>query len=100
MNDQPPEWARNLEKVAIAAAREFGAVIERAGRTLGKTVEQAGRTANAQAAMSAAYQADLEGLEKVLRALTPEQGRDISAAAAVVTATADQVLAQTPRDDR
>ncbi|GLX08343.1 MULTISPECIES: hypothetical protein [Microbispora] len=95
MSDQPPEWARNLEKAAIEAAR----AVERAGRALGKAVEQAGRTAKAQAAMAAAYQADLEALETVLRALPAEQVRDISAAAAVVTATADQVLAQTPKDD-
>ncbi|MEU7882225.1 hypothetical protein [Microbispora bryophytorum] len=95
MSDQPPEWARNLEKAAIEAAR----AVERAGRALGKAVEQAGRTAKAQAAMAAAYQADLEGLERVLRDLPAEQVRDISAAAAVVTATADQVLTQTPKDD-
>lgn len=62
-------------------------------------MEQAGRTAKAQAAMAAAYQADLETLEKVLRGLPAEQVRDISAAAAVVTATADRVLSQTPKDD-
>ncbi|GAB3878753.1 hypothetical protein [Microbispora bryophytorum] len=95
MSDQPPEWARNLEKAAIEAAR----AVERASRALGKAVEQAGRTAKAQAAMAAAYQADLEGLERVLRDLPAEQVRDISAAAAVVTATADQVLTQTPKDD-
>ncbi|GAB3132929.1 hypothetical protein GCM10027161_08940 [Microbispora hainanensis] len=95
MSDQPPEWARNLEKAAIEAAR----AVERAGRALGKAVEQAGRTAKAQAAMAAAYQADLEALEKVLRELPAEQVRDISAAAAVVTATADRVLSQTPKDD-
>ncbi|MEU8176880.1 hypothetical protein AB0C14_28735 [Microbispora hainanensis] len=95
MSEQPPEWARNLEKAAIEAAR----AVERAGRALGKAVEQAGRTAKAQAAMAAAYQADLEALEKVLRDLPAEQVRDISAAAAVVTATADRVLAQTPKDD-
>ncbi|MEU6412327.1 hypothetical protein [Microbispora sp. NPDC046933] len=95
MSDQPPEWARNLEKAAIEAAR----AVERAGRALSKAVEQAQRTAKAQAAMAAAYQADLEGLERVLRDLPAEQVRDISAAAAVVTATADQVLAQTPKDD-
>ncbi|GLW25150.1 hypothetical protein [Microbispora triticiradicis] len=98
MSDQPPEWARNIEKVAVEAAREFGAAVERAGRALGRAVDQAGRTARAQAAMAAAYQADLEALEKVLRALPPEQVREISAAAAVVAATADQVLAQTPKD--
>lgn len=100
MSDQPPEWAKNLEKAAIEAAREFSAAFERAGKAVGRAVEQAGRTARAQAAMAAAYQADLEGLERVLRALPPDQVREISAAAAVVTATADQVLAQTPKDER
>ncbi|MEW9532942.1 hypothetical protein [Microbispora sp. NPDC049125] len=100
MSDEQPDWARNLEDAAASAAREFGAAFERAGRAIGKAVEQAARTAKAQAAMAAAYQADLEALEQVLRGLAPEHVREISAAAAVVTATADRVLAQTPnRDD-
>ncbi|MBP2708143.1 hypothetical protein JOL79_30625 [Microbispora sp. RL4-1S] len=99
MNDEHTDWMRNLERIAQQAAREFGDVMDRAGRALGRAVDEAGRVAKAQAAMAAAYHADLETLEKVLRGLTPAQLQEISAAAAVVTATADRVLAQTPADD-
>ncbi|ETK35443.1 hypothetical protein [Microbispora sp. ATCC PTA-5024] len=99
MSDEQTDWAKNLERAAELAAREFGAAVEKAGRALGKAVQQAGRTAKAQAAMGAAFQADLEGLERVLRGLPAEHLREISAAAAVVTATADRILAQTPTTD-
>jgi hypothetical protein len=74
---EQPEWARNLQKAAAEAQKGF----EHAGRILG-----------AQAAMGWAYRGDLHATRTALAAMTPEQLREVSAAATMLAALADEEL--------
>lgn len=64
----------------------------KAGQELGKAFGQMQAVLAAQGAMGWAYRGDLERLRVALEALPVGQVREISAAAALLTSTADDVL--------
>jgi hypothetical protein len=80
-DQQQPDWAKALAH----AATEFQ-----------QGLQQAGRILSAQGAMGWAYRGDLEQLRATLEALPAGQVREISAAAALLASTADQVLTGGP----
>lgn len=61
-------------------------------REFSKGLTQAQRTMQASGAMGLTYRGDLDGLRAALAALPPDQVREISTAAALLTSTADEVL--------
>lgn len=72
-----PEWARNFQN----AAAEFG-----------KGIGQMQRTLAAQGAMGWAFRGDLDGTRNALTAMQPEQLCELSAAASMLAALADEEL--------
>lgn len=81
MTDQPqfgsPEWARNLQKAAA---------------DLGKGLAQTGNILAAQGAMGWAYRGDLNQTRTALASMTPEQLVEVSAAATLLAALADEEM--------
>lgn len=81
MSEQPqfgsPEWARNFNEAAAG---------------LGKGIEQAGRILAAQGAMGWAYRGDLDGARHALKSMSPDQLQELSAAASLLAALADEEL--------
>lgn len=82
MSEQPqfgsPEWQRNFEKAAAA---------------VGKSLAQVGHVFAAQGAMGWTYRGDLAGARNALKAMSPDQLQEISAAASMLAALADEELA-------
>lgn len=73
----PPQWARDLH---------------RATEQLQEGLAQAGSVLSAQAAMGWAYRGDLDATRKALIPMGPEQLRELSAAASLLAALADEEL--------
>ncbi|MEV4287378.1 hypothetical protein AB0K40_17880 [Nonomuraea bangladeshensis] len=88
MAEQPPfgspEWAQQL--------RQFQEGFERASRQLGEALGQTQRIFAAQAAMGWAYRGDIDGTRTALKRISPEQLRELSAAASMLAALADEEL--------
>lgn len=76
-----PEWQRQFEKSMTEA-----------GRKLGEAFGQAGNILAAQAAMGWAYRGDLDNVRAGLAGMSPEQLRELSAAAAALASLADEEL--------
>lgn len=76
------EWARQAQEG-----------FERASRQLGEALGQVQRTFAAQGAMGWAYRGDLDQARATLAAMSPEQLRELSAAAAALASLADEELA-------
>lgn len=76
MSEQP-EWQRNLEKAAA---------------DLGRSLTQAGNILAAQGAMGWAYRGDLAGARQALATMSPDQLRELSAAASMLAGLADEEL--------
>lgn len=70
----------------------FEEAFRKAGAEFGKALGQVGAILSAQGAMGWAYRGDLEQLRAALEALPAGQVREISAAAALLASTADDVL--------
>lgn len=85
MSEQPqfgsPEWQRQISEA-----------MGKAGRALNAVFEQPKRTLAAQGAMGWAYRGDLAGTRAALKAMQPDQLREISAAASLLAALADEEL--------
>ncbi|MEU9887951.1 hypothetical protein [Sphaerisporangium sp. NPDC051011] len=81
MADQEPDWVKAFAE---------------AGAKLGEGLKQTGRILSAQGAMGWAFRGDLDQLSAVLAVLPAEQVREISAAAALLTSAADDVLRERP----
>lgn len=76
-----PEWQRQLLESMAGTARQ-----------LGEALGQAQRILAAQAAMGWAYRGDLDQTRAGLAGMSPEQLRELSAAAAALTSLADEEL--------
>lgn len=78
MSEQPqfgsPEWARNF------------------GEAVTKGFTQVGNTLAAQGAMGWAYRGDLDGTRNALKSMSPDQLQELSAAASMLAALADEEL--------
>jgi len=74
---EQPEWARNLQQAAA---------------DLQKGLAQTSNVLAAQAAMGWAYRGDLTGTRTALSGMSPEQLRELSAAASMLAALADEEL--------
>lgn len=85
MSEQPqfgsPEWQR-----------QFSEAMGRAGRAINEAFGQSGRILAAQGAMGWAYRGDLDGTRNALKTMQPEQLREVSAAASMLAALADEEL--------
>jgi hypothetical protein len=81
MTEQPqfgnPEWARNFQNAA---------------NELGKSLAQVGSVFAAQGAMGWAFRGDIDATRNALAAMQPEQLRELSAAASMLAALADEEL--------
>jgi hypothetical protein len=77
MPDQEQQWARQLQE-AVAALHEG--------------IAEAGRILAAQGAMFWAYRGDLAQVEATVAGMSPDQLREVSAAAALLGAAADDEL--------
>lgn len=88
MTEQPPfsspEWAQQL--------RQFQEGFERASRQLGEALGQTQRIFAAQGAMGWAYRGDLDQTRQALARMSPEQLRELSAAASMLAGLADEEL--------
>jgi hypothetical protein len=76
-----PEWNRQVQEG-----------FERAGQELGKALSQMQRTLAAQGAMGWAYRGELDAARAALKAMSPDQLREMSAAAALLASLADEEL--------
>lgn len=88
VSEQPqfssPEWAQQL--------RQFQEGFERASRQLGEALVQTQRIFTAQGAMGWAYRGDLANARHALKSMSPDQLRELSAAASLLAALADEEL--------
>ncbi|MFI6793650.1 hypothetical protein ACIBG4_40600 [Nonomuraea sp. NPDC050383] len=66
--------------------------LERASRQLNEALEQTGRILAAQGAMGWALRGDLEATRTALYGMSPDRLREMSAAAAMLAALADEEL--------
>lgn len=82
---QPPfgsaEWQRQFEQSMAEA-----------GRQIGTAFSQAGNIFAAQGAMGWAFRGDVEKTRAALANMTPDQVREVSAAASMLAALADEEL--------
>jgi hypothetical protein len=81
MTEQPqfgsPEWQRNLQKAAA---------------DLSDALAHTGHIFAAQGAMAWAYRGDLAAARNALKSMGPDQLRELSAAASMLAALADEEL--------
>lgn len=76
-----PEWNRQMQEG-----------VERTGRVLGEALGQMQRTFAAQGAMGWSYRGDIDATKTALTAMTPDQLREVSAAASLLATLADEEL--------
>jgi hypothetical protein len=85
VSEQPqfgsPEWQRQVSDA-----------MGKAGRALNAALEQPKRILAAQGAMGWAYRGDLDGTRTALKSMSPDQLQELSAAASMLTALADEEL--------
>ncbi|GAA4588079.1 hypothetical protein GCM10023194_38730 [Planotetraspora phitsanulokensis] len=99
MSEHPPggspEWLRELSDVMSRAGRAISEALEMAEPAARRAAAELARmrqTMAAQGAMGSAYRGDLDELRTALEMLPAEQLQEISAAAALLASTADEVL--------
>lgn len=87
MSEQPqfgsPEWQRQISEA-----------MGKAGRALNAVFEQPKRILAAQGAMGWAYRGDLDGARTALATMSPDQLRELSAAASMLAGLADEELSR------
>lgn len=85
MTEQPqfssPEWPRQFQEAMADAGRKMGEALGHAGNILA-----------AQGAMGWAYRGDLGQTRQALKGMSPEKLRELSAAASMLGALADEEL--------
>lgn len=87
-----PPIPRTVQKLCQALGIDLAEGLQLAGITEPRGVAQAGHVAAARQAMEQAYRGDLAGTLEALADMQPDQLRELSAAASMLAALADEEL--------